>query len=179
MEKYILDVNNRQTKFEVQSNFNRLNILFNTNFIQNYLNTIHPFYLSVLIEMLIILDDLLSKIKEINRVAFKDDVPQDVKLYGDSKNDITDFVRYFRNAVCHINNDKRAVGDTINVISFCMSVGVGKLFETDEVHVGGKYEDDACLMMGDKQLYIKRHITRVYEELKLIYFAIPEFDLST
>ena len=66
------------------------------------------------------------------------------------------------------------------MISFSMSVGFSpKTFSVGETKIGCDYADDACLIMGDKTLYIKRHLIRVYEELKAAYLEIPEFNLKS
>lgn len=124
--------------------------------------------------MLIIMDDLLQKINDINRISFQDDIDQTEELHGDGLHDITNFIRYLRNAVCHINNDKRNVGNV--TISFMMIGGGSEPSNIAGRIIVNKYPDDACIVLGTKQLYIKRHLIKVYEELKTAYLAIPEFE---
>ncbi len=158
------------------SEFYRLKILFEQNFIQQPQNFSHPFYISVLFETIILFDDLLQKIKKISRIDFSDEIPKDEDLYGDGFNDITDLIRYYRNSFCHIDNNKRKFQE--NVFSIIMSIGIDSAIKVDGKIIGSKFHDDACIILGSKQLYLKRHIERTFKELILTYKMFPEFRLE-
>ena len=167
-----VDFTDSHTQIEVQSEIERLQTLFNTGLITNpKLNSSNPFYISVLTEILILLNDLLQKVKNTNRISFKEYIDVNKNFEGDGKNDITDLIRYLRNAVCHIDNDKR---DLVKgwIVSFNFIHGYTRTTPDnppDNV-------DDLAILMGGTRLYINSHLVRVWEEIKLAYFSMKEFE---
>jgi hypothetical protein len=109
---------------------------------------------------------LLAKAKNYeNRIDFKDDIYPDhiLKVY-----DITDLVKIFRDACCHVNSGKRKIGKNFG-ISFVFQKGIGQHIVTDEVKLECLYEDDKSYFMGGNKIYLKRHIERAYEEVKAFF----------
>ena len=139
-----LDVTSIRTKNEVITQFCRLNVLYETGMVTNHSNFKNPFYISVLIEKLILLNDLLQKISSVRRIDFSDDIPQKGIYNEKNRNseDITDLIRFFRNAACHIDNCRRDFNESGGTVSFGMSVGEGHFLND----ISSGYHDDACII---------------------------------
>ncbi len=143
---------------ENSTTFLRLESLFRTNLIAKNETTSN----SVLIEILINLNDLLIKAKKNDkRITFNDDIIIDekFKIY-----DITDLIKNFRDAACHIHSFRRKIDS--NNVSFGKAFGKCNWGAINGVEIKSKYDDDIAIIMGTNILYIKRHIYRVYSELK-------------
>ena len=101
-------------------------------------NTEHPLFRAAFIQMLIALRDLMYKAeKHASRIAFTDDV----KII-DEVHDVTDLIKYVRNALCHPDSDNHYlengnIKSTFNVVFF-----------------------------GSQRIFLRRHILRAYDEAK-------------
>jgi len=121
----------------------------------------NPLIKSAVVEILINLRHLLWACEELGdkRVKFDDDIIKmkyKVKYTnGNTKEeeikDITDAVKYMRDAVCHIEDDEKRLVES-------MFIDSGFLYNNGDVGFN----------MGRQTLYIKKHIVRALEEAKII-----------
>ena len=117
---------------------------------------------SVYIEVLILLRDICAKLNLLNyRISFTDDV----KIRPSEKiNDVTDVITKFRDSVCHLDTHKKYYDNK----GFSFIELRGKQVYQLEPRLSSKYEDDIAFIMGEDVLYLKRHIERVFDEIKII-----------
>jgi hypothetical protein len=110
---------------------------------------------SALIEVLILLNDLLTQSdKHFNkRIAFTDDVKITKKV-----KDVTDLIRYFRNACCHEYSKNRKING--NVLSYNEFMQESKEDNGIVINVG--------FNMGEYILSLKEHIERAFFEVESI-----------
>jgi hypothetical protein len=145
----------------------------------NVLSQPHPLRQSAFIEIVIRLDELTGKANSIGRrISFTDDV----RLFPGVK-DITDAIREYRNAVCHVyanahfitpkghpkqRGERLKKGEGYGQVSFCVINGKGTLIKTPLYAIESEYEDDVCFIFGAHRLYLRRHIFRVFREAMAI-----------
>lgn len=131
--------------------------------IRDFKNIHQHYYFSVITEILIHLRDLLYKLDAMgNRVDFKsyiDHQPEKGIL------DITDLIKYFRDAACHNDSDNRRTSK-------------GNLF-AGNVFAGSDFKDDITLLMGDSKLYVKRHLVRLYQTVLQRFASYDEFHANS
>ena len=109
-------------------------------------NIHETYYFSVITEILIHLNDLAQKLKNLdNGIFFTDDIP----VTKDYK-EITSLVAWFRNAACHNSSPNRRTQK-------------GLLY-ANNVFAGDEYPDDITIIMGDSKLFVNRHLVRLYQE---------------
>jgi hypothetical protein len=158
-------------KAEIRSGLKRTRTLLESEIMWE-----HPMVLyrqSVLIEILVNLKDLLKKAEILgNRISFTDDVVPDTNPRM-KINDVTDLISSFRDAACHNDSYRRAVGQ--GIISFSEMRGKGILFNISGKEIGCAYDDDIAIIMGDKVLYYKRHIERAFLEAEAFLEPISRF----
>jgi len=173
---------NRQD-WEMGSALIRLRELMRLNFLENSDNLKSTLYQSVFIEVLIHLNYLLTRWKENKlepEISQYDDIDNYKTLENGGYNDIISLVRYFRNAACHAESNKREVRnpmpkkDEPQIIAFIFQSGDGKSVKTG-LHNYCKYEDDTAALMGDHVLYIKRHLIKAYQEIYDNMLSLPRF----
>jgi len=155
--------------FEIDSTLIRLRNIMRLNFLENPENINSPFYNSVIIEALIHLNFLLQQAlkPEISiPINFTDDIPeyQNANRRKENYYDITTLIRFFRDAACHNITSKRQTRDESQTISFVYQTGKTGKKNSGIKHLC-KYDDDIALLMGDHVLYIRRHLTRAYDEI--------------
>jgi hypothetical protein len=124
-------------------------------------NSRHPLFLSALTELLIALRDLLAKAeKYASRVAFSDDVIIQGKV-----NDVTDLVKFVRDALCHIDSGKHTYDEIQARFSFNVAFGKARIVvQAGDVRVESPYEDDIAFFFGPQRLLLQRHIIRAFNE---------------
>lgn len=148
----------------------------------NILATNHFLQQSAFIEVLVRLHELTFKANEIGkRIAFTDDV----RLFPGVK-DITDAIREYRNAACHIYHDAHFIspgghprrrgeklksGEGYKKISFTTLCGKVTLIHTSRYDIGSDYDDDVCFIFGAHKMYLKRHIVRAFQEARAVLEA--------
>ncbi|HEY0057345.1 MAG TPA: hypothetical protein VGB63_18490 [Pedobacter sp.] len=156
---------------EVESNFRRLKDLLGSKILWDRRDLF--FKQSVFIEVLIIMKDLLIKAHKVDRrVAFTDDVIPNDNPRGKIV-DVTDLINNFRDAACHIDSFRREVESC--VFSYNEIRGrVPNAIVINDVVIGSDYEDDIAYAMGSNRMYLKRHLERAYEELKVLFKPIVE-----
>ena len=149
------------SKCEIEDSLGRIDeILQSGIFLEK--NHAHPLFKSAFIEVLICLRDLMYKTEKFSsRVSFQDDI-----IKADKINDITDVIKYVRDALCHLDSDnhyleKGNIKATYNILR-----GKGTLMRCGDYEQTSEHEDDLCFFFGSQRLYFKRHIMRVIEEVK-------------
>jgi len=96
-----------------------------------------------------------------SRITFDDDI-----VKNDSIIDITDVIKYVRDALCHLDSDNHYLeaGDikaSYNIIRGKGTIKIGDFEQTSS------YKDDLCFFFGNQRIYLNRHIVRAFEEVKL------------
>ncbi|MDD3940355.1 MAG: hypothetical protein PHQ01_02145 [Candidatus Pacebacteria bacterium] len=148
------------------TDINKINIIIDTGIFDSK-NIGHPLMESAFIDLIIKLRDLLYKSEKLGkRINFKEDV---IILKDDSGKevvkDITDAVKYVRDAACHINSLNHTLNKNI-VFTFNITHGKVNLMSMPGMTLTSDYEDDICFFYGEQKLYLNRHIVRAYEEAK-------------
>jgi len=120
------------------------------------------YYFSIITEILIHMRDLLFKLDALNnRIAFTNFVePQPDKEILD----ITDLVKYFRDAACHNESKNRR-----NYKGYLFA---GNVFANYD------FEGEITLLMGDSKLYVKRHLVRLYQTVLQRFASYDEFQAN-
>ena len=118
-------------------------------------HTNHPLLNSAFIELMICLRDLMYLCETNSK---KIDFTDDVKLTNDVK-DITDLIKFIRDACCHIDSKNHKFKKTGGIFSFNILYGKSTLGD-----VTNEYSDDICFCFGEHKLYLKRHIKRATTE---------------
>jgi hypothetical protein len=132
----------------------------------------HPLRSAAFTELIICLNDLLQKAKDLGEpVTFRDDIPSTITRKDGNSVDITDFVAMVRNAVCHVSSGTHFLIKTEQYkikSSYDIIFGKRELFELGDGQVLGQtlYDDDFCFNFGKLQLYFHRHIIRSFEEAR-------------
>jgi hypothetical protein len=162
-------------KSEIRQDLHRIESILSTDIFEEH-NCNHPLVLSAFIELIICLDDLMSKSKYYCReIDFTDDVLNTTELQKSKKKkvtDITSLINFVRHAVCHINEANRVHGGVeLNGkvkrrkgagVFFNRTFGKGGLF----TEMQSVYDDDQSFAFGEHLIYLKRHIIRAYNEAK-------------
>lgn len=125
-------------------------------------NANHVFVRSAFIDSLISLRALMYKSERYaKRISFTDDV-----LLVNKVKDVTDLIKYVRDAVCHPDSDNHRI-DGGNIASFNVTYGKACLMQIGDFRQESLYEDDIYFTFGVQGIYLKRHIVRAFEEAKV------------
>lgn len=149
------------TKSEIDENIRRIQQLLDCN-IFSHDNHKNPLVRSAFIEILICLRDLMYKSeKYASRIDFDSDV-----LKSENINDVSDLIKYVRDALCHANadmhyNEKGNVKATYNI-----AYGKANLVSFGGLQQLSNYEDDICFFFGSQKIYFKRHIIKAFQSAK-------------
>jgi hypothetical protein len=120
-----------------------------------------PLVKSAFIEVLVCLRDLMYKTEKYDeRVDFDDDIVKTDKI-----KDITDTIKYVRDALCHLDSDKHYVEKNC-LASYNIVYGKGQMLSIGDSKQSSDYDDDVCFFFGAQKIYLKRHIVRSLEEAK-------------
>lgn len=139
---------------EIEENLSRIYTIINSEIFDEK-NINHPLRKSAFIEMMICLRDLAYKCNKYNIVVnFSDDIIQTNKV-----SNITDLIKYSRDACCHIDSSNNRYMENGAVFSFNTLYG-----KTDFAGISNSYQDDICFCFGEQKIYLKRHILRYLEE---------------
>ena len=114
------------------------------------------------IELLIAMRDLMCKAeKYASRISFQEDVKQ-----TDGIKDVSDLVKYVRDALCHPESEKHYVEAGKIKATFNVVFGRATLLSLGEFVQASEYEDDVCFFFGSHGIYLNRHIVRALDEAK-------------
>ncbi len=119
------------------------------------------FVRSAFIDTLISLRALMYKTaRYVKRIDFVDDVHID----GNVK-DVTDLIKFVRDAVCHPDSDNHKV-EGGNFSAFNVAYGITGIIKLGDNEQRGLYADDVYFMFGEQGIYLKRHMLRAFEQAK-------------
>ena len=122
----------------------------------------HVLFRAAFIELLISLRDLMAKCRKFAEpIRFDDDVQ---KL--DGVEHVSGLIKHVRDAICHPDSDSHFIEGGAIKASFNVAFGRGVVLSTDTMVQESKYDDDICFFFGSQSIYLKRHITRAFEEAK-------------
>jgi hypothetical protein len=147
-------------KDEIMEDIQRIEELLNSEIFLPK-NSGNIFVRSAFIDMLVCLRDLISKSEKYSsRIDFDDDI-----IKTDKIKNISDTIRYIRDAVCHLHvnrySNKRNVRASYNII-----YGKGSLMKVGGFAQYSNYKDDVCFFFGEQKVYLRRHIIKAFEEAK-------------
>jgi hypothetical protein len=137
----------------------------------------HPLFNSALVHTLILARDMLFKSERIasKRVRFTDDVAIDKKI-----SDVTDLIIYYRNVACHAESPEYFDNRTNIRFSFVVVKGKNDCEIAGGKKISADYDDDICILVSDKKLYLQRHLLRAYNEaVQNLRDLVPQLDLLT
>lgn len=149
------------TKTDIEISFGRIESLLGSG-IFHAKNVENPLVQSALTELLIRIRDLMAKAKKYSvEVSFSDDVNITEKI----KN-ISDAIKFIRDAVCHIDSENHNHDECSARLSFNRMYGKGTFMSIGTVELKSDYDDDLCFFFGSQKLYLNRHLVRAYHEAK-------------
>lgn len=149
------------SKTDIESDISSIEKIISTNIFSNQ-SIGNPFVKAAFIEVLICLRDLMYKSgKYATRINFKDDV-----LISDQIKDVTDLIKFVRDALCHPELPHHFVIPDQVKATFNISFGKCNLMSIGDIIISSDYEDDVCFFFGQQRIYLKRHIIRALNEAK-------------
>jgi hypothetical protein len=153
----------------IESAIERLDELLATGILIRPTNENHLFVESVFTEALILLRDLMYKSERYaQRISFSDHV-----IKTDKVSDVTDLIKYMRDAICHRESDNHFLDkDRGWSISFCAIRGKGLLGQYGDRIVESEFSDDICYFFGEQRIYLHRHLIRAFNEAKALLVPI-------
>lgn len=114
------------------------------------------------IETLVLLRDLMYKAeKYATRISFVDDVQ-----ITDRVKDVTELIKYVRDALCHPDSDNHYLEAGNIKASFNVIFGAGIILKMPNFEQSSPYSDDTCFFFGSRRIFLHRHILRAYTEAK-------------
>ena len=124
-------------------------------------NAGHIFFRSAFIDSLISLRALMYKSERYSkRIAFADDV-----IVAGKVKDVTDLIKYVRDAVCHPDSDNHKL-EGGGVATFNVVFGKGCLLQIGDYRQESLYDDEIYFTFGGQGIYLHRHIIRAFKEAK-------------
>ncbi len=147
-------------KHDIETDLNRIEDVFATGIFTPNKFSENPFLSAAITEVLICLNDLLQKSKDVGLpVTFTDDV----RTIGGVK-DITVLVNKVRNVRCHIGSKSQIINGT-DKIGMAIIPGE-KSMKIGDVEMKSDYDNDLLFVFGEFSIYLHRHIVRAYQEVK-------------
>ena len=149
------------SKSEIENSFNRIDAILGTEIFdkENRKNTLLK---SAFIELLICLHDLVYKTEKYSsRISFDEDI-----VKNDQVNDITDVIKYMRDALCHLDSDNHYLEKGDNKAIFNIIYGEGSIFTLFGYVQESYHSDDTCFFYGSQKIYLNRHILPTVEEAR-------------
>ena len=95
------------------------------------------------------------------RICFVDDIVKTNEIQ-----DISDVIKYVRDALCHLDSDNHYVEQGNIKASYNVVYGKWRLLKIGNSEQASDYDDDVCFFFGSQKIYLKRHILRAFEEAK-------------
>ena len=132
-----------------------------TSGIFNQQNISHILLKSAFIHLLISLRALMWKSDNYSkRINFTDDV-----LVQGKVKDVTDLIKYVRDALCHPDSPNLRIGTTV-IAPFNIYFGTGCVVQMGGVTHQPLYQDDVYFTFGGQGIYLGRHIIRAFNEAR-------------
>jgi len=148
-------------KGEIKESIQRIGELLNSGIFLPE-NSRDPLVRSAFIEALICLRDLMYKTeKHAERIDFDDNIVKTDKIQ-----DVTDTIKYVRDALCHLDSDNHYIEKGNILASYNIAYGKARLLKTVNFEQASDYNDDVCFFFGTQKIYLKRHIVRAFEDAK-------------
>ena len=148
-------------KSDIQGSLVRIEELLNCGIFEPN-NSSHVLMRAAFIELLISLRDLMYKTEKYSsRIDFTDDVP-----VGERINDVSDLIKYVRDALCHPDSDNHYIEKGNMKATFNVAFGKANLLKIGDFEQASLYGDDVCFFFGSKGIYLKRHVIRAFEEAR-------------
>lgn len=149
------------TKSDIESAIHRIDELLSCGIFQQQ-NSHNVLFRAAFIDLLIALRDLMYKSEKLSsRIAFVDDVKKTDKI-----KDVSDLIKYFRDALCHPDSENNYI-EVENIKStFNVAFGKANLLKIGDFEQSSQYPNDICFFFGSQGIYLKRHIMRAFEEAK-------------
>lgn len=149
------------TKSDIESAIHRIDELLSCGIFQQQ-NSHNVLFRAAFIDLLIALRDLMYKSEKLSsRIAFVDDVKKTDKI-----KDVSDLIKYFRDALCHPDSENNYI-EVENIKStFNVAFGKANLLKIGDFEQSSQYPNDICFYFGSQGIYLKRHIMRAFEEAK-------------
>ena len=149
------------SKSEIENSFNRIHALQQTKIFDKE-NRMSPLLKSAFIELLVCLHDLMVKAeKYASRICFDEDVVKSSQV-----NDITDVIRYMRDALCRLDPDNHYLEEGDNKAIFNVLYGEGSIMTLFGYVQESYIPDDTCFFYGRQRIYLKKHILPAVEEAR-------------
>jgi len=149
------------SKSEIEDSLQRIEAILKSDIFAPG-NDGHPLVRSAFIELLICLRDLMYKTeKYCSRVTFDDDIVKSANI-----NDITDVIKYVRDALCHLDSDNHYLEKGNIKATYNINRGKGTIAKIGDFEQTSNYSDDLCFFFGSQRIYLNRHIVRAFEEVK-------------
>lgn len=147
------------TDSEIQHDIDRVRAIINCGIFDPN-NSGHPLRLSALTELMICLRDLMAKcVLAGSRITFCDHVIPMAEC-----NDVTDAIKFVRDALCHMDSSKHNLKAIQARITFNTVYGKMCLMQVRDLRIENPYDDDIAFFLGPQRLFLKRHIMRAFEE---------------
>jgi hypothetical protein len=148
-------------KSEVHADIKRLSDLLACGIFDST-NASHVLFRSAFIETLIVLRNLMYKTEKYSdRIDFKDDIQQTKNV-----SDITDLIKFVRDALCHPESDNHYIEKDNAKASFNVIFGKGCGVCIGDEKQESSYEDDVAFFFGRQRIFLNRHIRRALDEAK-------------
>ncbi len=149
------------SKSDIESSINRIDQLMSCGIFEPS-NSGNVLFRAAFIEMLIAMRDLMYKSqKYAQRISFTDDVSQSDKIQ-----DVSDLIKYVRDALCHPDSDNHYIEPGNIKATFNVAFGKANLLKIGDFEQKSLYQDDVCFFFGSKAIYLNRHIIRAFDEAK-------------
>jgi hypothetical protein len=146
---------------EVDSSFERIDALLASGVFQAT-RARDVLFRAGFIELLIALRDLMYKTEKFSsRINFTDDVKVSEKI-----KDVSDLIKYVRDALCHPDSDNHYLEAGNIRASFNVAFGKAVLMKIGDFEQSSQYDDDVCFFFGSQRIYLQRHIVRAYREAR-------------
>jgi hypothetical protein len=149
------------SKSEIESSFNRIDAILRTDIFDRE-NRNNPLLKCAFIELLICLHVLMYKTEEYSsRISFDKDI-----VKSDEVNDITDAIKYMRDALCHLDSGNHYLEKGDKKAIYNIIYGEGSIFTLFGYVQESVHTDDTCFFYGSQKIYLNRHILPAVEEAK-------------
>lgn len=149
------------TKSDIEGSIRRIDELLRCGIFHPQ-NSQNVLFRAAFIELLIALRDLMYKAqKHASRISFEDDIKKTDKI-----NDVSDLIKYVRDALCHPDSENHYIEAGNIKSTFNVAFGRVNLMNIGDFEQASKYEDDICFFFGSHGIYMQRHIIRAFQEAR-------------
>src|SRR5687767_2990686 len=127
------------TKSDIESAIRRIDEILSCGIFQPP-NSRNVLFRAAFVELLIALRDLMYKAEKFaSRIAFDDDVKK-----TESVNDVSDLIKYVRDALCHPDSENHYLEGGNIKSTFNVAFGKVRVMKKWDFEQASKYEDDVC-----------------------------------